>query len=252
MASMSRGSHAARKVKESIHWAYLPWIVVKRISQIREKRPVSNNLNPEKALIFRIIHRDNIPWVFQNGLHCRNSDKVDPNYVEIGNPELIDRRSYREVTCAPNGTLSDYVPFYFTPFSPMLYNIKTGYGGIRRRGNDEIVILASSLHTLKERNVPFVFTDRHAYVEAAQFSSNLERLDQIDWTLLQNRDFRRDPEDPGKVERYQSEALVYKHLPADALLGIACYNESVATTIKNYQTTCGLKISVATRPTWYF
>lgn len=27
------------------------------------------DLNPEKALIFRIIHRDNLPWVMDNGLY---------------------------------------------------------------------------------------------------------------------------------------------------------------------------------------
>jgi hypothetical protein len=28
------------------------------------------NLNPEKALIWRIVHRDNLPWILDNGLHC--------------------------------------------------------------------------------------------------------------------------------------------------------------------------------------
>ena len=88
------------------------------------------NLNPEKALIWRIVHRDNIPWLMENGVHCRNSDNQDPNYVNIGNTELIDKRAHRVVPIDPGGTLSDYVPFYFTPFSPMMFNIKTGYGGI--------------------------------------------------------------------------------------------------------------------------
>lgn len=30
----------------------------------------SQTLNPQKALIWRIVHRDNIPWVLDNGLHC--------------------------------------------------------------------------------------------------------------------------------------------------------------------------------------
>lgn len=33
---------------------------------------MSNNLNPEKALIFRIVHRDNLPWILDHGLHCRS------------------------------------------------------------------------------------------------------------------------------------------------------------------------------------
>ena len=41
------------------------------------------------------------------------------------------------------GTLNDYVPFYFTPFSIMMYNIKTGYGGIKHVPNEKIAILVS-------------------------------------------------------------------------------------------------------------
>ena len=212
---------------------------------------MSKDLNPTKALIFRIIHRDNVPWVLDNGLHCRNSKKVDPHYVAIGNPELIEKRDSHRVEHPPGGTLSDYIPFYFTPFSPMLLNIKTGRG-VRERGNDEIVILASSLHRLQEQNVPFLFTDRHAYLEAAQFYADVERLDQIDWTMLQNRDFRRDHDDPEKFERYQAEALVHKHLPISALLGIACYNDSVASSLNAHLAKRGLKVAIATKPNWYF
>lgn len=213
---------------------------------------MSQDLNPQKALIFRITHRDNIPWVLDNGLHCRSSKTTDPRYVEIGNPELIGRRSHRVVHCPPGGTLSDYVPFYFTPFSPMLLNIKTGYGGIPRRGNEEIVILASSLHRLQEKQVPFLFTDRHAYLAAAQFYSDLARLDQIDWPLLQKRDFKRDPEDIDKVERYQAEALVYKRLPIDALLGMVCYSDSVESSLKAQLAERSLTVNILTKPTWYF
>lgn len=72
----------------------------------------SANLNPEKALIWRIVHRDNIPWILDNGLHCGNSQVQAANWVNIGNPELIDKRAGHPV---PAGTLHDYVPFYFTP-----------------------------------------------------------------------------------------------------------------------------------------
>ena len=104
-------------------------------------------LNPEKALIFRITHRDNIEWILGNGLHCRDSEIVDPNFVNIGNAELIDKRSSRRIDIPP-GDSSDYVPFYFTPFSPMLLNISTGYNGITQRANEEIVIIVSSLREL--------------------------------------------------------------------------------------------------------
>jgi len=127
---------------------------------------MANNLTAEKALIFRITHINNVPWILRNGLRCKNSDVQDPTFVRIGNLELIQRRTARNVPVPPGGTLSDYIPFYFTPFSMMMYNIKTGYGGIRQFPNRKIVIMVSSLRGLADRGVATVFSDRHAYLQS--------------------------------------------------------------------------------------
>jgi hypothetical protein len=213
---------------------------------------LSKDLTQEKALIFRIIHRDNIPWILDHGLHCKNSNTRGANYVDIGNLDLINKRDKHPVGPAPSGTLSDYVPFYFTPFSPMMYNIKTGWGGIRKRDNHEIVMMVSSLHRLSERGLRFLFTDRHAYLVAAQFYSDLARLDQIDWDMLQRRDFKNDPEDPSKKERYQAEALVHKHLPVDALSEFVCYNDEALDVLTSALAKRHQATKVVKKPDWYF
>lgn len=177
---------------------------------------------------------------------------IDPNYVDIGNPDLISKRNARAVPTAPGGTLSDYVPFYFTPRSPMLLNIKTGYNGIPQRSSDEIVILVSRLHRLRDSGYNFIFTNRHAYVPTTQFYDDLTRLDQIDWTILQNSDFSRDLDDPGKVERYQAEALVHQTLPMTALAGIACSDAAGVARVTAQVIAQGLAVPVAIRPNWYF
>lgn len=145
---------------------------------------MSENLNPEKALIFRITHISNVEWIMENGLHCANSDAKDPRFVQIGNPDLIGRRRHWPVGGPYGGTLSDYIPFYFTPFSPMLLNIVTGYGGITRRNKDEIVILVSSIWKLRDAGVQFIISDRHALVKMAEFSADPAALGNIDWELL--------------------------------------------------------------------
>jgi ssDNA thymidine ADP-ribosyltransferase, DarT len=209
-------------------------------------------LNAEKASIFRIAHRSNVPWILDHGLRCKNATIRDPNYIEIGNPDLIQKRTDRALPIAPKGTLSDFVPFYFTPFSPMMYNIHTGYGGIVKRRNDEIVIFKTSLHKLQANGVKFIFSDRHAFLATAQFSADLADLDRIDWAILQNRSFRRDPDDPGKVERYQAEALVHRHLPLESLDGIVCNSELVEADLKNEIASRGLTLTTAQKPSWYF
>src|ERR1019366_3671540 len=90
------------------------------------------DLTPERALIFRITHIANVPWILGHGLHCASSGVLDPSFRPIGDQELIRKRAGRTIPAAPFGTISDYVSFYFTPSSVMLHNIKTGFRGIER------------------------------------------------------------------------------------------------------------------------
>ena len=157
--------------------------------------------------------------VWADGCHCQSTTK-GKQYTQIGNAELIPKRVDRIVPCGPGGTLSDYVPFYFTPYTPMLYNIKTGHNGVQKRPVEEIVILISSLHRLKSQGIPFVFSDRHAYLKTALFSDDLADLNRIIWPTLQERNFRKD--DLDRFEKYQAEALIHKHMPLTALMGVIC------------------------------
>jgi hypothetical protein len=210
------------------------------------------DLNPDKALIWRIVHRHNLPWVLDHGLHCGNSEVKAPNWVAIGNPELISKRATHPVQMAPGGLLNDYVPFYFTPFSPMLRNIQTGWGGIQKRANEEIVILVSSLPRVAAMGLTWLFTDMHAYYQWAKYYDSLDHLDKIDWSILQARDFKRDPDDPAKFERYQAEALVHQHMPVSALLGVVCYTAAAKQNIDQHVAARGLDLAVHVRTGWYF
>ncbi len=211
-----------------------------------------SDLNPTKAFIFRSVHVANVPWILEHGMHCRSASNQDPNYVNIGSASLIDKRSRRVVPIPPGGTLSDYVPFYFTPFSIMMFNIKTGYGGITRRDNKDIIIFVSSIHKLRELGLPFVFTNQHAHPIDTDYYSDIADLRHVDWALLQSRDFKTSDADPGKQSRYQSEALVHRHLPLSAVLGIVCYNDEVKHEIEAMMQARGQNISVKTLPKWYF
>ena len=110
----------------------------------------------------------------------------------------------------------------------------------------------AGVRRVSELGLPFLFTDCHAYSGLASFYNDLARLDRIDWPLLQSRDFKRDPEDPGKLERYQAEALVHKHVPLAALLGIVCHTDVVRAEIESKMRALGVALPVHTRPNWYF
>lgn len=209
-------------------------------------------ISADKALVFRITHRDNLPWILEHGLHCRNSAIQDPSFVQIGNGDLIETRRHRSVPAAPGGTLADYIPFYFTPRSPMFMNIATGWNGIRQWPNEEIVVMVTSIATLRGVGASFLFTDRHASLIAAQFSADEHDLDWIDWEILRNSDFKSDAEDPTKRERYEAECLVHQSLAVNGLLGFGTVNSISADAVKALLAQSGVALPIAVRPKWYF
>lgn len=209
-------------------------------------------LNPERALIFRIIHRANLPWVLQHGLHCGNSATRSGQWLSIGNQELIGKRAHWPVTTEPGGVLNDYVPFYFTPFSVMMHNVNTGWNGVPRHAKPDILILVAGLRRLVELGLKVLFTDSHANNPLVNYYRDPVQLDRIDWPILQARDFKRDPEDPAKFARYQAEALIHRHCPLQGLSGVVCYNDGVKIQVEQAVATAQVPLQVAARPSWYF
>lgn len=176
--------------------------------------------------------------VVERSPHCSNGAAVDPNFAAIGNPDLIGKRARRTVPVPPGGTLADYVPFYFTPKSPMLFNIKTGYSGITQRPNEDIVILVSSCQAMSTQGVSLLFTDRHAYSATAAWSSDYDDLAaMLDWDILRRHDFARDDSYPDKMERYQAEALAHRHVPPKVILGIGCVSETMKPIVRSTSST---------------
>ena len=210
----------------------------------------SADLKPERALIWRVVHRDNLPWILDHGLHCANSDVQCPNYVQIGLPDLIEERRSREVPIPPGGVLADYVPFYFTPFSPMVYRIVTGRE-VGKRPRQELCFLVTSLRHVTALPARFVFSDRHASLAAANFYSALDDLSKLSWSGWQARKFNRDLDNPEAFERYQAEALIYRHLPLAGLQGIVCQDSRTRDSIAALAAQRASHLQVVLRPEWY-
>jgi len=133
----------------------------------------------------------------------------------------------------------------------MLLNIHTGYN-VKQVPNEELVILVSSLHRIADLGIQFVFTNQHAYPLAAKYFTDLDDLEHIDWDLLNRRDFKHDPDDPGKKERYQAEALIWKHLRVQGLLGACSYNEAVDAGIKAELAKRQIEMQTIVQRGWYF
>ena len=86
--------------------------------------------------VFRLTHIDNIKYIMSKGLVRASSPLRDENYVSIGDVQVIQVRKDRKYQ---GYQLSDFMPFYFGPRSPMLYVIQHGYNGVRKVKPEDIV-----------------------------------------------------------------------------------------------------------------
>ena len=114
--------------------------------------------------------------------------------------------------------------------------------------------LVSSLHRVQTTGNTFCIHESTRLSGCAEFFSDLSDTGPASiGLLLQSRNFKHDPDDPGKKERYQAEALIWKHLPINALLGVCCYNQA-ANSGRFSRETARRKLEIDTRmqPSWYF
>jgi hypothetical protein len=70
--------------------------------------------------------------------------------------------------------------------------------------------------------------------------------------MLQRRDFKNDPDDPGKKERYQAETLAYKHIPIAALSELVGYDDETLKNLSKAVQERRQTIPAIKRSDWYF
>ncbi|MGI8631827.1 MAG: type II toxin-antitoxin system toxin DNA ADP-ribosyl transferase DarT [Solirubrobacterales bacterium] len=139
---------------------------------------------PPPTLLYHFTHMENLPSIVAGGLLCEAAGTARSS-VEVGNRRIKDQRRRRPVPVEPGGAVSDYVPFYFAPRSPMLYAINGGQVPEYTDGQDPLLYLVTSVERLVELGLALVFTDRNATLGFARFSAGLDELDGlVDWTLM--------------------------------------------------------------------
>ena len=180
----------------------------------------NNNMN-----IFRLIHFDNLEWTLKNGMYSQNSGHIDPNFVNIGDTNLIQQReTYQVRVNPPNGTLGDYIPFYFAGHSPMLLNIKTGARGIQKRDQKDLVYVVCKVNRITENCPEWCFTDGHAKNNLTKFYNNLDQLNTLDWETINSQYWHNTEDDYDKMRRKQAEFLVKAHVPIECICGLIVLN----------------------------
>jgi ssDNA thymidine ADP-ribosyltransferase, DarT len=210
--------------------------------------------------IYHITHLDNLPRILtEGGLVCdTESERRELCAQSIAHATLKERRARTSVekndgsSIAAGGVLADYVPFYFTNRSPMLYAIHrgavVGYNG----GQSSVIYLVSSVETVAATKMPWCFTDGHAVEEVSEFYDRVADLNQIDSNLMQNWSWQNTLSDPDRKRRKQAEFLVHQQFPWRHVTQISVINQATATQVKALIQANEHQPRVTVEPKWYY
>ncbi len=200
-----------------------------------------------KKPIYRMVHIDNVEYVLKNGMCTRDHKLADPHYINIGDRELISQRvDFAVRSVPPGGTLGDYVPFYFAGHSPMLLNISTGWRGITKRPQQDIVFIVSSIRRILEHCPEWCFTDGHAKHNISSFYNNVDDLDKLDWDTIKLRHWGggRTYNEIDRQRKKASEFLVKNYVPVKCIWKIYVFNEASRVQIQALVDNLDLEIPV--------
>jgi hypothetical protein len=152
----------------------------------------------------------------------------------------------------PGGVVSDYVPFYFAPRSPMMSAI--AQGKVPEYGTDtsSLVYIVTTVEHLQSLGIRMLFTRRNAALRNAEFFdavTDLETL--IDWPLMKERYWSNTPEDGDRRSRRMAECLVHQTVPWDAVRAIVARNDRMATQVRDVLASVSISLDVRVLPNWY-
>jgi hypothetical protein len=204
--------------------------------------------------LFRIVHTDNLASIVDAGGIAAPSRPAPATrrYVAIHNVSVQDRRARARVPCGPRGVVHDYVAFYFTSLTPMLYANHKGPVADNAGGQEPIICLVAHAEALVASGARCVFTDGHAIMRLTNFYEDVAELDKLAWAVIRAPYWDEFPD--GRRLR-QAEFLVHGFVPWDQIQGIAVMTEAARRKVADILDSCG---SLAHQPhlrvvrRWYF
>jgi len=204
--------------------------------------------------LYHITHMQNLQSILvQDGLWCDNARQelsLDP--IGIAHDHIKQRRARKRVPLGAQGTLADYVPFYFAPRSPMLYAIHTGAVSGYNGGQGSVVHLVFEVEHILQHGLSYLFTDGHAEMMISRFFSDPAHFDQIDWQIMQERYWNDTMMDGDRKRRRQAEFLVHRFVPWVLCREIGVINTHIAEEVNAVLQAATHRPHVHVQRPWYY
>lgn len=172
-------------------------------------------------------------------------------FTNIAYSSIQAQRAAKRVPCGPGGSLHDYVPFYFTRRSPMLYTINRSNVPCEG-GQGALVHLVSTAQAVADAGLGYAFSDGHGIMAYSGFYDDLARLDEIDWDIISAVQWADTVEDGDRKRRKQAEFLVRDDFPLTLFQGAVVQTEARAAEVRAMFERSDLQLRVVVRPGWYY
>lgn len=117
---------------------------------------------------------------------------------------------------------------------------------------EDLVYFMTSVASIQENALNFVFTDAHAIRRLTNFYTDLIHFNRIDWQLMTSDYWQDIDEDMSRKARRQAEFLVHRVVPISACLGFAVYNEQAKVKLEKILQDEDSALPVAVRRHFYY
>lgn len=212
---------------------------------------------PASPKIYHITHLDNLTQIAVGGVLLSDAQRLAQkmNCHIVGMSSIKIRRLMAlDVSCHPGTKVGQYVPFYFSPRSVMLYLLHRGnHPDLDYRGGQHpIVHLVADLRRAagwaESNNRPWAFSTCNAGAGYAVFCKSLDDLVQVNWPAVAATHWQ----DPVVKEGKQAEFLMYESFPWELIERIGVLDAGVKSKVEAAIHSAGHKPVVTVERGWYY
>ncbi|MEP6960241.1 MAG: DUF4433 domain-containing protein [Nitrospirota bacterium] len=184
-----------------------------------------------------LTHVDNLDTIIRRGgLHAPNHVPDDGlMYRFCHSAEVHGARVDVPIPVGPGGTIHDYVPFYFGYLSPMMLNLKTGRVDGYNEGQEPLIYLVLSAQAVEAAGIKFVYSDGHGLARITEWFEDLDRLDAVDWTMVNERYWTDNINDMDRQRKKQAEFLVHQCCPWSLIHEIVVIDSTMQRRVETIQ-----------------
>jgi hypothetical protein len=211
---------------------------------------------PAALLVYHITHVANLPSIVAAQGLCSDAAMITrggPN-AAIGMSSIKKRRLALPVGVHPGLMVGACVPFYFCPRSVMLYLLHRGnHPEVTYRGGQGPIVhlearLGDVLAWASRTHVRWAFSLANAGAVYTEFRRDVAQLGDINWSAVQNDDWR----DSSVKEGKQAEFLVEDFFPLSLVSRIGVHSVGVHHLVQEALATSLHRPRVEVLPAWYY